>query len=89
MAISFRWGAMNEDTYQYVYAPSYGSGTVNVGTVHSNYHNYSIAVEISGLSKENHRIGLLLSGAGDGGYIYTRDLKPSDIVDGKYTIQGG
>ena len=89
MAISFRWGAMNEDMYQYVYAPSYGSGTVNVGTVHSNYHNYSIAVEISGLSKENHRIGLLLSGAGDGGYIYTRDLKPSDIVDGKYTIQGG
>ena len=58
---SFRWGAMNEDTYQYVYAPSYGSGTVNVGTVHSNWHTYTIAVEISGLSNQDYLIGFTVT----------------------------
>ena len=89
MAISFRWGSMNEDTHQYVYASSSGSGTVNVGTVHSNYHTYTIVVEISGLSKQDYHIGFTLSGSSDGSYGYSRDIKASDIYNGTYTIQGG
>ena len=88
MAISFRWGSMNEYTHQYVYASSSGSGTVNVGTVHTNWHTYTIAVEISGLSNQDYRIGFTVSGAGDGTYGYPRDVKASDIVNGTYVIQG-
>lgn len=87
---NFRWGAMNEDTHKYVYAPSYGSGTVNVGTVHASYHNYTIAVEISGLDKQDYHIGFTVSGASSNcGYIYSRDIKASDIVNGTYVMQGG
>ena len=53
MAISFRLGAIHENTHQYVYAPSYGSGTIDVGTVPSNYYNYGIITEISGLDKQD------------------------------------
>ena len=86
---NFRWGAMNEDTHQYVYASSSGSGTVNVGTVHSNWHNYTIVVEISGLSKQDYRIGLTVNGSSGGSFAYPRDIKASDIVNGKYTTQCG
>lgn len=90
MAISFRLGAIHEQTHQYVYTPGYGSGTVNVGTVPSNYHNYSIAVEISGLAKQDYRIGFVVNGAySNAGYAYPREINASDIVDGKYVIQGG
>ena len=89
MAISFRWGAMNEDNYQYAYASSSGSGTVYVGTIHSNYHNFSIAVEISGLAKQDYHIGFTVAGSSGGGYGYPRDIKASNIVDGKCVIQGG
>ena len=34
MAISFRYGAMNEDNRQYVYVSGAGTGTVNVGKIH-------------------------------------------------------
>ena len=77
---SFRWGAMNEDTYQYVY---YSSGPVNVGTVHSNWHTYTIVVEISGLSKQDYRIGLTVNGSSGGSFAYPRDIKASDIANGK------
>lgn len=89
MAISFRWGSMNEDTRQYVYASSSGSGTVNVGTVHSNWHTYTIVVEISGLSKQDYRIGLVVNGSYGGSFAYPRDIKASDVVNGKYTMQCG
>ena len=71
---SFRWGAMNEDTYQYVY---YSSGPVNVGTVHTTYHTYTIATEISGLSNQDYRIGFTICGSRGGSYIYSREIKSS------------
>ena len=83
---SFRWGAMNEDTYQYVY---YRSDTVNVGTVHTTCHTYTIATEISGLSNQDYRIGFTICGSRGGSYIYSREIKASDVVNGKYVIQGG
>ena len=90
MAISFRLGSVHEQTHQYVFVPGYGSGTVDVGTVYENYHNYSIAVEISGLAKQDYRIGFVVSGAySNAGYAYPREINASDIVDGKYVIQGG
>ena len=85
MAISFRLGSVHEQTHQYVF----GQGTVDVGTVYSNYHNYTIAVEISGLAKQDYRIGFTLNGSSDGSYGYSRDIKASDIYNGTYTIQGG
>ena len=85
---SFRYGAIHVNTHQYVYAPSYGSGTIDVGTVPSNYYNYSIITEISGLDKQDYRIGFTIGGSYGGGYIYSRDIKASDIVNGTYVIQG-
>ena len=89
MAISFRWGAMNEDTHQNVYASSSGSGTVNVGTVHSSYHTYTIVTEISGLSNQDYLIGFTICGSKGGSYIYSREIQASDVVNGKYVIPGG
>ena len=67
MAISFRLGSIHEQTHQYVF----GQGTVDVGTVYENYHNYGIAVEISGLAKQDYLIGFVLSGLYNyGSYIY-------------------
>ena len=90
MAINFRLGSIHEQTHQYVFVSGYGSGTVDVGTVYENYHNYGIAVEVSGLDKQDYHIGLTVGGAySNCGYIYSRNVKASDIIDGKYVIQGG